>query len=224
MRFDNHAFPGFDAALTELLGAQQSMGETVDAMLALLQKSIADLDAKHFDEAKQIDKNINDAELAAEWLALDTIAKFSGAGEDLRFVIGSIKVMSILERIADKVKNCIKRSGRISQTPPDYVMGDVVEEINAVKAMVPLALAQLAEFKDATARELLQHGAGVQSSFRQTVVKLNQQRSNELDAADDTHLLLIAKNLEQAADMAVEIMKICHHIHFGTKFDKASAA
>jgi hypothetical protein len=34
----------------------------------------------------------------------------------------------------------------------------------------------------------------------------------------------VAKNLEQTADMAVEIMKISHTVHFATKFDKRAAA
>lgn len=224
MRFDNHAFQGFDAALIQLLETEQSMGQLIDAMIGLLGQGIKDRNPEHHVVAKGIDKDVNDSEAAAERLALDIIAKYSAAGDELRFVIGSIKITGTLERIADKVKNCIKRAGRVSQPQEDYVLVDMIEEIEAVREMVPLALSQLKEFNDERARDLLNHGATVQHSYRQTIVKLNQQRNNEQDAADDTHLLLIAKNLEQAADMAVEIMKICHHIHFGTKFDKASAS
>ena len=39
-------------------------------------------------------------------------------------------------------------------------------------------------------------------------------------ASDGTHLLLVSKNLEQSADMAIEIMKLGHYVTFGTKYEK----
>jgi len=63
----------------------------------------------------------------------------------------------------------------------------------------------------------------VQRSYRAVLLRLHETDAG-LHSNDATHLLLVAKNLEQAADMAVEIIKIGHYVNFGTKYEKNTAA
>lgn len=87
--------------------------------------------------------------------------------------------------------------------------------------MLPLSLQQVLDYQHEAAEELLRHGATVQQAYRAILLHLHAHTSS---ADDETHILLVAKNLEQTADMAVEIMKISHFVHFATKFDKRAAA
>lgn len=223
IRFDNHAFKGLDASLKQLFDLQTSMGGAIRDMLAMMPAALRTAGPEDFAAAKQIDKAINEAELQAEKLVTQIIGKFTTTGEDLRFIIGSIKITGTLERIADKTKNCIKRLSRLSRPLPPAVAGDLARAAETVSAMLPLALDQLLDYRDDTRRALLQHGALVQQSYRSIILALNHHRAGEEDASDDTHILLVAKNLEQASDMVIEIMKICHLIHFGTKYEKDNA-
>jgi phosphate uptake regulator len=70
--------------------------------------------------------------------------------------------------------------------------------------------------------QLLKHGAQVQASYKNILIRLHGQVTTA--ASDATHILLVAKNLEQTADMAIEIMKIGHYVNFGTKYEKNKLA
>ena len=87
--------------------------------------------------------------------------------------------------------------------------------------MLPLALAQVLDYTPEATDALLKHGAIVQQAYRTILIQLHEHQSS---ADDETHILLVAKNLEQIADMAIEIMKTSHFIHFATKFDKRATA
>jgi phosphate uptake regulator len=220
IRFDNHAFKGMDEALRGLYTLQETMGEAIGAMLALLPAALNG-GAEHFPKAKEIDKTINDAELKADALVMDILGKFTATGEDLRYILGSIKTTGTFERVADKTKNAIKRLGRLAQPLPPEVKLKLAAAVDAVAAMVPLSLRSILDYSDATTRELLAHGTIVQQSYRAILVYLAEHRAEE---EDTNHILLVAKNLEQAADMLVEVMKIAHQIHFGSKYEKESSA
>lgn len=221
IQFANHAFRGLDDSMRQLFSLLQSMGEHIEEIIDLMPGALAKPDAAAFESAKAIDKQINEAELAADKLVSQIIGKFNTTGEDLRFVIGSIKIAGILERSADRVKNCLKRLSRMEKPVPADVRGDLAKSIAAVRAMLPLTLKQVIDYKEETTKELLQHGAEVQEAYRKVLITLHTHM--QAQAGDDTHILLVAKNLEQTADMAVEIMKISHFIHFQTKYEKTRA-
>ena len=94
------------------------------------------------------------------------------------------------------------------------------QSIDALHQMLPLCLAQLTEYQRSRTSQILAQGAEVQRSYRQVLLRLNQMA---LSAEDMHPMLLVAKNLDQASDMAIEIMKIAHFIHFGTKYEKQQA-
>ena len=223
IRFDNHAFKGLDESLKKLFSLLNSMGDHIGELVALLPRGLEVVDPGMFESAKAIDRQINECEREADRLVAQTINKFTTGGEDLRFIIGSIKIAGALERAADKLKNCAKRMSRRSYPIDPLVKAELTHAIEAVGRMVPLALQQVLDYRPNLTHELLQHGAIVQKSYRQILLYLHQNKS-AASANDDTHVLLAAKNLEQTADLAVEIMKISHYIHFASKYEKEKEA
>ena len=220
IRFDNHAFKGLDASLKRLFELVVAMGDSVTELMALLQPALDAATPEMFAAAKVIDKTVNKAELEVDATVAAAINKFTIMGEDLRFVLATIKIAGTLERAADKIKNCIKRLSRISSRPEAAIRQELSVAIDAIRAMLPLSLSQLVDYSAETTEDLLKHGATMQQAYRAIVVKLH---AHTTAADDETHILLVAKNLEQAADMLVEIMKTCHFIHFATKYEKAAS-
>lgn len=216
IRFDNHAFKGLDDALKQLFGLLRSMGDGIEQLVGLMPAALEGSDPESFPRAKEIDKTINDAELQADEIVADIINKFTIMGEDLRFTLAAIKIAGTLERTADKVKNCIKRLSRIKHPIEPSVKKELAAAMEALRQMIPHSLNQLIDYTPEVTKELLQHGAAVQQAYRAILLQLHAKTS----ADDMTHILLVAKNLEQASDMAVEIMKISHYVHFATKYDK----
>lgn len=221
IRFDNHAFKGLDEALKQLFSVLMQMGESAQQLLALLPPALDVADPASFARAKEIDKTVNEAELNVDSSVAAIINKFTVMGEDLRFILAAVKISGTLERAADKIKNCTKRLSRISRPLDKEVRAELTTAIAALEAMLPLSLQQVLDYTPEATEALLAHGATVQKSYRAILLHLHQTQA---PADDETHILLVSKNLEQTADMAVEIMKISHFIHFATKFDKRAAA
>lgn len=221
IRFNNHAFKGLDDSLNRLVSLLESMGHGVEELIAMLPHSLKSANEDNFVAAKAIDKTINLAETQVDATVAGMINKFTILGEDLRFVLATIKIAGTLERMADKIKNCIKRLSRIGNPLPADIKAELSNAITAMQAMVPLALGQMIDYSAETTEKLLTHGGALQRAYRTILIKLNDHKGA---ADDETHILLVAKNLEQAADMAVEIMKICHFVHTGTKYEKNAAS
>ena len=220
IRFENHAFKGLDESLNQLFALLTTMGESTEHLIALLRPALDKADAEDFLRAKEIDKLVNETEMKVDSAVSGIINKYTVMGEELRFTLSAVKISGTLERAADKMKNCAKRLSRISAPLDAPVREQLVTAMDALAAMVPLSMAQVLDYKAETTEILLKHGASVQRAYRTILLHLHAHHSS---ADDETHVLLVAKNLEQAADMAVEIMKICHYIHFATKFDKRAA-
>ncbi|MFZ4542220.1 MAG: phosphate signaling complex PhoU family protein [Rickettsiales bacterium] len=221
IRFDNHAFKGLDDSLRQLYEMLTAMGDGTQQLIALLKPALKVADPESFVRAKEIDKTVNEAEMKVDSAVAAIINKFTVMGEDLRFTLAAVKISGTLERAADKIKNCTKRLSRIAHPIDGAIRTELSTAIDAVAAMMPLALGQVIEYKPEATERLLAHGATVQQSYRAILLHLHAHQS---PADTETHILLVAKNLEQAADMAVEIMKVSHHIHFATKFDKRAGA
>lgn len=221
IRFDNHAFKGLDDSLKQLFELLQAMGGATQQLIALLPEVIKTADPDCFARAKDIDKTINDSEIQVDSAVAAMINKFTVMGEDLRFTLAAVKIAGTLERAADKIKNCAKRLSRVKHPLDSVTAGELRTAVKALDAMMPLALDQVLDFSPEKVQQLLEHGAVVQNAYRAILLHLHAHQS---PADDETHLLLVAKNLEQTADMAVEIMKMSHYIHFATKYDKQRAS
>jgi phosphate uptake regulator len=219
IRFDNHAFKGLDKSLQQLYELVNDMGKGVETLIGMLPSALDEANPETFAQAKAIDKTINTAELAVDAAVTSMINKFTIMGEDLRFTLGCLKVAGTLERTADKIKNCAKRLSRVSHPLEARVKAELSKTVNAVQAMVPLTLSLLIDYREEVPQTLLQHGATVQNAYRSIVVMLHAHTNS---ADDETHILLVAKNLEQSADMLIEIMKLSHYVHFATKYEKAA--
>jgi phosphate uptake regulator len=220
IRFDNHAFKGLDEGLKQLFDILMSMGEGARQLIGLLPAALDVANPDSFQRAKEIDKKVNEAEIQVDAAVAAVINKFTVMGEDLRFTLAAVKIAGTLERAADKIKNCAKHLSRISQSVDGTIKTELLNAIRALDAMMPLSLEHVLDYKPESAQALLKHGALVQQSYRAIILQLHTHKSL---ADDETHILLVAKNLEQTADMAVEIMKIAHYIHFATKYDKRAS-
>ena len=219
IHFDNHAFKGFDRSLKDLFDLLLAMGKHVEELIALLPAGLESADTQAHASAKAIDKQINEAEIEADHAVADIVGKFNPVGEELRFILGSVKVAGALERLADRIKNCSKRLAKVQHPLDAEIKSALTASINALKPMVTHSLDQVVDYQPALSIELLRLGAEVQRSYRLTLLRLNQL---QLSAEHTHHILLVAKNLDQASDMAIEIMKIGHYINVGTKYEKVS--
>ena len=216
IQFDNHAFKGVDDALKKLADVQYHMGDSILALLALFKTGLELSNPQAVIDAKAIDKTINADERLVESTVASIIGKFTVAGEELRYTLGCIKTAGALERSADRLKNAVKWMMRAHHPLDGATKQHLADAVTALNAMVPLALTQLTDFSTEAAQELIVRANQVQNAYR---ALLMQHQTME----GETPLLLVAKNLEQTSDTLVEVMKICHFVHVGTKYEKSAS-
>ena len=218
--FGNHAFKGLDEALEGAYAHLTTMHTHLLDLVALLPRGLEVIDKSNADAARAIDRKINLLEQELDTLAAQTLGKFTLSNEDLRYLLSALKVAGHLERAGDKLKNCVKRLSKRTYPVDEAVKHEITHAIDSIKAMFPVALGLVLNYDAEASSALLRYGARAQQSYRQVLIHLYHQQSAP-SFGDHTHVLLVAKNLDQAADMAVEIMKVCHRLHLGKEYEAA---
>lgn len=212
-----HTVTAFDEELGQISRLIRDMGELAGAMvggatLALLHADIALAQRIVSDDA------IMDArQRELDDLAITLIATRQPMANDLRAVVGAIRMAGDLERIGDLAKNIAKRVGAVgkSSVPRDLS--------HSIDGMAQLVLDQVRgvidhyDAHDAPALATLRNddeGIDVKytSVFRELLTYMMEDPRN-ITAC--THLLFCAKNLERIGDHVTNIAENAYYVLTG---------
>lgn len=165
------------------------------------------------------DKGIDRLQTDIESQVIQMIALRGPLAEDLRHILGALKITGNLERIGDLAKNIAKRSrATATEQYPKPLMG-------GLRNMVDLALAQLKDVLDAYADRNAdlalsvwarneQIDAMYNSVFRELLTYMMEDPRN---ISFCTHLLFGAKNIERIGDHTTNIAETVHFLVHGTE-------
>lgn len=183
----------------------QSIAALVNSDLGLAQKVIRD-DAMLDESQREIDDK-----------SILMIAKRQPLADDLREIIGAIRISADLERVGDLGKNVAKRVGAIAEGrhPASLFRG--------LQALAELALTQLKEVLDVYATRSVERIAFMRdrddqidamytSLFRELLTYMMEDPRNITPC---THLLFCAKNIERIGDHATNIAETIYYIVTG---------
>lgn len=219
MNTSNHAFKDFDANLQGLedlllttLQKIQQLGESCQNALNTMQDK--DAVQQILREARQLDKEVNKLEYEITGVIQSIFSKYNPRGQDLRFVIGSIKISTILESIADKSKNCIKRIFKTETPLSAQTVAHITQMLRDTDEITQRIHRLIREYADETAAEIAPFRKSIEQSYREIWVG-----GTQVDA-DYHNTVMLAKNIERIADMAVDLKKILYFIHTGEKHKK----
>ena len=189
--------------------AERMVDEAVAALvhsdIGLARKVVAD-DAVLDEGQREIDDK-----------AIVIIPKRQPMADDLREIIGAIRISADLERVGDLGKNIAKRVGAIVRERQP------VSLFRGLQALADLALTQLKEVLDAYASRSVdkidfvrdrddQIDAMYTSLFRELLTYMMEDPRN-ISAC--THLLFCAKNIERIGDHATNIAETVFYIVTG---------
>ena len=217
---DSHIMKAFDRDLAELDALIARMGglaeEELDKALVAMRKR----DPELAEEAIARDREIDRLELETEEHAVRMIARWQPMADDLRRIVGAMKIATDLERIGDLAKNIARRAITLATEKPPKPLK------KGLKRMGRLALSQLGDVLDAYARR----DAGLAEEV--------WRRDEELDECHNalfrelltymmedprtiglcTHLLFGARNLERIGDHTTNIAETVHFLVTGESF------
>ncbi|UTW57576.1 phosphate signaling complex protein PhoU [Kordiimonas sp. SCSIO 12603] len=203
---DPHILSAYDEELKELRSVVSRMGGmAIDQLLAAMQA----LREVNTDEAETVLKNdllLDKLELHAEKTAIGVFARRAPVADDLREVVSSIKMTTMIERMGDYAKNISRRTLDIAECSP-VVMPQTLDN------MADVAHRMIEDIMDAyvhrnadVAVDVWERGETLDNmhnaAYRQILARM-MEVPDHINAY--THYLMIAKNLERIGDQATSI-------------------
>ena len=213
----SHTMQAFDKELDIIKREIATMGELTLEMLSSAVESLASGSARQANEIISRDHRVDELQRSVEEKAVVTIARRQPEADDLRHLIGAIRIAGYLERVGDYAKNIAKRlllMENFAQAPQVLVM---------VKPMGKACCRQLRtvldayQTDDAIAAEAVwrtdaELDAQESVAFRHALTFMMEDPRN---ISFCSHALFCYKNLERIGDYATNIAESVVYISTG---------
>jgi len=209
-----HIVRAYDEDLKFLSSRIAAMGGLAERMV---EQSVAALVSSDGDSAARVvadDAMLDAAQREIDDKSLAVIARRQPLADDLREVIGALRIASDLERVGDLGKNIAKRVVAVTaQQQP-------IRLFRGIESLAELALTQLKDVLDLYASRDVDALGAVRnrddeidamytSLFRELLTYMMEDPRNITPC---THLLFCAKNIERIGDHATNIAETVYYI------------
>jgi phosphate transport system protein len=209
-----HTTKAFDSDLQELARTMAEMGGLAERQIAEAIEALTTRDSERAWRVVNVDAVIDGMQRTIEERAVEIIARRQPVANDLRQVVGILRISNELERIGDLAKNIGKRIIAINgeEMPRRSLRG--------VSHMANLMLAQLRDVLDSFARRDVAKAIDVwtrdqdldrlyTSLFRELLVHMTE---NPVTLTFGIHLMFCTKNLERMGDHATNIAEAVYYM------------
>lgn len=218
----DHTVRSFDAELAGLSDTVVRAGGLVEAQLAAAAQALLRRDSALAAEVAVKDAEVDSLEQDIQDRAIRLLALRQPVAEDLRHIVGALRIAGDLERIGDYAANVAKRSLVVNQSPP-------VRATAALPRMARLAQEIVKDVLDAYVERDVDRAVAVwhrdeeldalhTSLFRDLVDYMSEDPGNITACS---HLMFIAKNIERIGDHATNIAEIVHYLVRGKPLREA---
>jgi phosphate transport system protein len=215
----SHTVRAYDEELKYLATRIGGMGGHAERMVDQAVAALVNSDVALAEKVIRDDAVLDQGQREIDEKAILVIAKRQPMADDLREIIGAIRISADLERVGDLGKNIAKRVVAVTQGRQP------VSLFRGLEALAELALTQLKEVLDVYASRSIegigfvrdrdeQIDAMYTSLFRQLLTYMMEDPRN-ITAC--THLLFCAKNIERIGDHATNIAETVYYIVTGAQ-------
>ncbi|HZS44011.1 MAG TPA: phosphate signaling complex protein PhoU [Blastocatellia bacterium] len=202
-----------EPSLIELRDKVLLMGGAAESALARAMRALVERDPRLAQEVIDGDDIVDRMELEVDHLSVDIFALKSPHAKDLRFVLMSSKLATILERMCDIAANIAKRSLLLMNEPQLKPYVDLPRMAEIIQEMLAKALESYASADSQKARAVIEEDSKIDSLYARIFGDLIAYLSeNPKSAARVTQLLFITKHLERLADQITNICELVVYI------------
>ncbi|SMH26140.1 phosphate signaling complex protein PhoU [Mesorhizobium australicum] len=216
---NNHTVAAFDEDLDHIDRLLREMGELGATMVGGATDALLQIDRALSQRVISDDAIMDAKQRELDDRAITLIAKRQPMADDLRSVVGAIRMATDLERIGDLAKNISKRVEAIGQGLAPRPLS------SSINTMASLVLAQISGVvslyiaRDANGLQALRaddQKVDVQytSVFRELLTYMMEDPRNITPC---THLLFCAKNLERIGDHVTNIAENAYYVVTGAQ-------
>lgn len=172
-------------------------------------RAILALTTRRADLAREViegDDEIDQREVALEDDCLKVLALHQPVASDLRYLISTIKVNTILERMGDLAVNIAERALQLNELEPAPALPELLRMAADVRQMVKQCLDALVRHDTNLAREVSALDDKVDIANHLIFEELKAMMARDTGQIDQAmHLAVAARNLERIADHAENI-------------------
>jgi phosphate transport system protein len=200
-------FRHFHDQLATLKQRLLDMSQRAEELVDLAVEALLTRDREKAEAVIAADNEIDQLELDVERLGIELLALQQPMARDLRFIVGSIRVSSDLERVGDHAVNIAQSAIRLAGTPATIAPGPEIEDMaRRARAMLSEALDAFIRADGALGREVCRADDAVDalhdSVFR---ILLTHMMADVRTITPALEFLLVSRNLERVADLATNI-------------------
>jgi phosphate transport system protein len=214
-----HTVTSFDEDLEHIDRLIRDMGDLSGTMLSTATRALLASDAGLAQRVVSDDAVMDAKQRELDDRAITLIAKRQPMAQDLRSVVGAIRMAADLERVGDLAKNIAKRVGAVMSGPASPALS------HSIQTMADMVLGQVRAVvdqyvrRDAAALQKLRaddEKIDVQytSVFRELLTYMMEDPRNITTC---THLLFCAKNLERIGDHVTNVAENAYYVLTGTQ-------
>lgn len=196
----------FDAELKTLHENILLMSSMVEEMLVDAVKSLKKQDIKLADKVVNNDDAVDAKELQIQDFCVKLIAKQHPVAKDLRLITAALKIISDLERIADKAVDIAKTTKRLSQDTYIKPLIDIPRMADLTVVMLNDAINSYVKEDISFANEVSLRDDEIDSLFKQIYMELLAYMMEDPKKINQaTQFLFAARYLERVADHTTNI-------------------
>jgi phosphate transport system protein len=195
---------------------QLQLAELKDKLLAMASLAQLALETSveaylHRDEAMsrnvaELEREINAAERNVDEMAYELLAKEQPMAIDLRFILSVIKINGDLERVGDQSVNIAERAMLLREYPTVELPIDIRRMGGHAGQMIRLSIQALLEADAKLAESVLAMDDEIDAMNKAVQESLTQVMQGSPEVATQAlNAIIIARNLERAADHATNI-------------------
>jgi phosphate transport system protein len=214
-----HTVSSFDEDLDHIDRLIRDMGDLSGSMVSSSTKALLASDNALAQRVVSDDAIMDAKQRELDDRAITLIAKRQPMAQDLRSVVGAIRMAADLERIGDLAKNIAKRVNAVGQTTAPRQLAHSIETMAAlvlsqVNGVVETYVARDAEGLKPLRADDEKIDIQYTAVFRELLTYMMEDPRN-ITAC--THLLFCAKNLERIGDHVTNIAENAYYVLTGTQ-------
>ena len=214
-----HTVSSFDEDLDHIDRLIRDMGDLSASMVSSSTKALLASDNALAQRVVSDDAIMDAKQRELDDRAITLIAKRQPMAQDLRSVVGAIRMAADLERIGDLAKNIAKRVNAVGQTTAPRQLAHSIETMAAlvlaqVNGVVETYVARDAEGLKPLRADDEKIDIQYTAVFRELLTYMMEDPRN-ITAC--THLLFCAKNLERIGDHVTNIAENAYYVLTGTQ-------
>ena len=214
-----HTVSSFDEELEHIDRLIHDMGDLSGSMVSSSTAALLQSDSALAQRVISDDAIMDAKQRELDDRAITLIARRQPMAQDLRSVVGAIRMAADLERIGDLAKNIAKRVGAVGETATPKALAHSIENmsslvLNQVYGVVRAYVARDAEGLSTLRADDEKVDIKYTAVFRELLTYMMEDPRN-ISAC--THLLFCAKNLERIGDHVTNIAENAYYVITGSQ-------